>query len=92
MRFANAFVSYISYITKTFYPKALAVFYTHPLYTLNQTMPIVSLFILIIVSVITVILMRKKPYLAVGWFWYLGTLIPVIGLVQVGYQAMVTGI
>jgi tetratricopeptide (TPR) repeat protein len=88
MRFANAFVSYISYITRTFYPKVLSVFYPHHLCTLNQAMPVLSLFILLIVSVIVVILMRKKPYLAVGWFWYLGTLIPVIGLVQVGYQAM----
>jgi len=86
-RVANALVSYVSYIRKMFWPSDLAVFYPY-----QQTMPVwqasVSGFLLLFVSFSAVEMGRKRPYFWVGWFWYLGTLIPVIGLIQVGNHAM----
>jgi len=86
LRLANAFVSYIRYIGKIFYPAGLAVFYPHPLRSLPLWQPIVCLFILVVVSAAVIYVGRR--YLVVGWLWYLGVLVPVIGLVQVGNQAM----
>ena len=86
-RIANAFVSYSGYILKTFWPTDLAVFYPHP-----GTWPVwqVSWSVLLFVGITVFVLwgVRSYSYLGVGWLWYLGTLIPVIGLVQVGSQAM----
>jgi Tfp pilus assembly protein PilF len=86
VRVANALVSYISYITKMIYPTGLAVFYPHPLRSPPLWQPLICLFIMLIVSIAVIYLARR--YLLVGWLWYLGTLVPVIGLVQVGGQAM----
>ena len=83
-RIANALLSYISYIGKMVYPSRLAVLY--PLKNLHQWHLIVSFFIL--VSISTGVIYAGRRYLTVGWLWYLGTLVPVIGLVQVGSQAM----
>jgi len=88
LRIENAVVSYVSYIGKLIYPSRLAVFYPHPLGSLPTWKPIVCFLILIVVSVIVLYRGRSKRFLIVGWLWYLGTLIPVIGLVQVGDQAM----
>jgi len=88
LRTENAVVSYVSYIGKLIYPSRLAVFYPHPLGSLPIWKPIVCFLILIVVSVIVLYRVRSKRFLIVGWLWYLGTLIPVIGLVQVGDQAM----
>ncbi len=86
-RIANALVSYVSYIEKMIWPRHLAVFYPH-----QEMLPIWKIvgsgLLLVGVSVLVIRAVRKHPYLVVGWFWYLGTLIPVIGLVQVGSQAM----
>lgn len=87
-RIANALVSYVSYIWKMFYPSRLAVLYPHPGGSLPAWKTIVCLFILIFVSIGVIYLGRRRRYLAAGWLWYLGTLVPVIGLVQVGAQAM----
>ncbi len=87
-RVANAFVAYISYIIKMIYPVQLAVLYPHPENTLPMWQVIISLIILIGISAVVIFTARKRKYLAVGWFWYLGTLVPVIGLVQVGPQAV----
>ena len=86
-RIFNAFVSYISYIVKMILPHNLAVLYPHP------GMPPVwqisgACLLLIFISFMAVKTVRRYPYFAVGWLWYLGTLVPVIGLVQVGSQAM----
>jgi tetratricopeptide (TPR) repeat protein len=86
-RVANALVSYVAYVGKMFWPQNLVVPYPHP-----GTIPIwqgslAGLF-LIGVSVVVVRAVRRYPYLAVGWLWYLGTLVPVSGLVQVGSHAM----
>jgi len=86
-RLSNAFVSYVKYIYKTLWPVDLAVFYPYPgSVPLDQAL--FSIAILIIVTVIVLCYIQNYPYLFIGWFWYLGTLIPVIGIVQVGAQAM----
>jgi tetratricopeptide (TPR) repeat protein len=86
-RIENMFVAYVLYICKTFWPTKLSILYPHP-----GQWPwweiIVCLLALITVTVIAIRLFRTRPYLAVGWFWFLGMLIPVIGLVQVGIQCM----
>ena len=86
LRVENAVVSYAIYIVKVFWPARLAVFYPYP-----HQLPVwqVALSALLLAGISTVVLRerRSRPYLAVGWLWYLGTLVPVIGLVQVGAQA-----
>jgi hypothetical protein len=86
-RVQNAIVSYVSYLGKTFWPVDLAVFYPYE-YHFPLWQILVSCFILIGITIIIVYVFKKLPFLFVGWFWYLGTLIPVIGLVQIGEQAM----
>jgi hypothetical protein len=85
-RIANALVSYVSYIGQMFWPAGLAVFYPY-----RPTLPAWQVggaaVVLLGVSVLAVIAWRTRPYLATGWFWYLGTMVPVIGLVQVGFQS-----
>jgi len=87
-RVANALVSYVSYVLKTFWPSKLAVFYPHP----GDTLPAWQIFgaaLLISCACFFAIRAAKKyPYVIIGLFWYFGTLVPVIGLVQVGEQAM----
>jgi tetratricopeptide (TPR) repeat protein len=86
-RMANALTSYVSYIGKMIWPCRLAVQYPYPdRFPLWQVVG-AGLF-LVGVSIWVVREVRRRPYLGVGWFWYLGTLVPVIGLVQVGAQAM----
>ncbi len=87
IRLENALVSYVAYIGKMFYPADLTVFYPHPTDTIFLWKPIVSFLLLIIISA-GVYLGRRKAYLAVGWLWFLATLVPMIGLVQAGSQAM----
>jgi tetratricopeptide (TPR) repeat protein len=92
-RVSNAILSYLKYLGKTFWPTNLAVFYPHP----GIRGPAgeapdwqVGLALLFLVAVTASFLLRLKrePWLTVGWFWYLGTLVPVIGLLQVGGQAI----
>ncbi|MBW1861390.1 MAG: tetratricopeptide repeat protein [Deltaproteobacteria bacterium] len=87
-RIGNAFISYSSYIKKMLWPQDLAVFYPHPGHTLSISQVIVSGLLLIFISIWFIKSARSKPYLPVGWFWYLGTLIPVIGIIQVGALSM----
>ncbi len=87
VRLLNSFNAYIFYIVKTFAPVNLAVLYPHPGKQIALTRPIVSLIILLAITAVVVYRIRKQPALAVGWLWFLGTLVPVIGLVQVGNQA-----
>jgi len=88
VRISNALVSYIGYISKVLYPSRLAVLYPHPGQSLALWRIIVAVLILVCVSGCVVYLARRRRYLAVGWLWYLGALVPVIGLVQVGAQGM----
>jgi len=86
-RVANALVSYVSYIGKMIWPHRLAVFYPYPdMFPAWQVAGAVLL--LGCVTLLVILGARRWPYLMVGWLWYLGTLVPVIGLVQVGEQAM----
>jgi tetratricopeptide (TPR) repeat protein len=86
IRISNAAVSYIAYIGKLIYPSRLAVLYPYPGDSLPLWQPIVSLLILVVIS--AGVIYTAKRYLATGWFWYIGTLVPVIGLVQIGNQMM----
>jgi len=87
VRIANVFVSYIIYIGKTIWPSNLAIFYPHPgLLPLWQVLGAVVFFGVVTFAVIRTA--KRFPYLAVGWLWFAGTLVPVIGIVQVGGQAM----
>ena len=86
-RIANAFVSYIIYIGKMIWPDDLAVFYPHPgLLPFWQVLGAVLL--LIAVTLIVIREAKRFPFLAMGWLWFAGTLVPVIGIVQVGRQAL----
>ena len=87
-RLANALVSYVRYLGKMFWPQDLAVFYPHPGQSLPMWQAAGAGLLLLVISITVVRLGRRYPYLPVGWLWYIGTLVPVIGLVQVGAQAM----
>jgi len=81
-RAANALISYVAYLVQFFWPSGLAVFYPYPP-SLPAWQIAGSALILAVISALAI----RRPYLTVGWLWYLGTLVPVIGLVQVGEQA-----
>ena len=87
VRVGNAAVSYVAYLGQMIFPTGLAVLYPHPGNRLSVWLAGLCALALLVISVAVVVARRKRPYLAVGWFWYLGMLLPVIGLVQVGMQA-----
>jgi Flp pilus assembly protein TadD len=86
-RIENAAMSCVRYIGKMLWPDGLAVFYPYlhswPVWQISG-----AALLLVCVTAFVIWKFRTSPYFAVGWFWYLGTLVPVIGLVQVGMQAM----
>jgi tetratricopeptide (TPR) repeat protein len=86
-RVANALWSYLRYIFKTFWPADLVVIYPFPSHWLAG-LAIVAAALLVIGSGLFTFWARRHPCLLVGWFWFLGTLVPVIGLVQIGSQSM----
>jgi len=88
IRIANGLVSYVHYIGKTFWPGNLGVFYPHPGSGLPMWQAAGAGLLLLSISIVTILAVRRYPYLIVGWLWYLGSLVPVIGLVQVGEQAL----
>ena len=88
VRIANAVVSYVRYIGKTFWPQKLAVFYPHPGDSLPLWQVMGSGLLLVCITYLLIRAARRYPYAAVGWLWYVITLAPVIGIVQVGAQAM----
>ena len=87
IRLENAIVSYVRYIGKAFWPTHLAIFYPHPETLLNPWQVTAAALLMLTITAL-VIVGRHRRYLLVGWFWFLGTLVPMIGLVQVGAQAM----
>ena len=87
LRVENALVSYATYLLKLFWPARLAVFYPMPPSFPWWEVAVAGL-ALVMVSALVIWQARPRPWLAVGWCWFLGTLVPVIGLVQVGDQAL----
>ncbi len=93
-RVANAIVSFQEYLAKTFWPTRLAVFYPHPAIRSDALDPwtdwraLTGTLLLAVMSFSAFFRLKREPWFATGWFWFLGTLVPVIGIVQVGTQAM----
>jgi len=87
-RLANAPVAYVTYLGKSFWPSGLAVFYPHAAQSLPGWKIAAAFALLVLLSGLALRAARRHPALFVGWFWFLGTLVPVIGLVQVGSQSM----
>ncbi len=85
-RVGNALISYIVYIGKMLWPVNLAIFYPYEKHGIFQA--IGAMILLAAISTLVTLLIKKHPYLPVGWLWFVGTLVPVIGLVQVGFASM----
>jgi tetratricopeptide (TPR) repeat protein len=88
IRIGNALYSYVLYLWKVVAPVRLAVIYPHPGYALGWWKPALSTLFLIAVTTLAWRQSRQRLYLLIGWLWYLGTMVPVIGVVQVGAQSM----
>jgi tetratricopeptide (TPR) repeat protein len=86
-RIGNAFVSYLVYIWQMIWPAGLAVFYPYPQNGLPMWQPIAAAGILIAITIAVFALRKSRPYLFVGWLWYLSMLAPVIGIIQINLQA-----
>jgi tetratricopeptide (TPR) repeat protein len=88
LRVENAIVSYVRYLRQLLWPADLAPFYPYPKATLSLLLVIAAALLLVAISAVVLCYGRKRPYLITGWGWYLIMLLPVIGLVQVGEQAL----
>ena len=86
-RVANGLVSYAHYLVKMIYPAKLAVLYPHP-GSVPSWQVAGACLLLVSISVFAILRIKRSPYFVVGWLWYLGTLVPTIGLIQVGVQSM----
>src|SRR4030095_7562370 len=86
VRISNALVAYVVYIRQMFWPAGLAVFYPHRENRLPVWEISLALIVLVGITAAVFVLRKKAPYFITGWLWYLGMLVPVIGLVQVGWQ------
>ncbi len=87
-RALNAAQAYLAYIGKMFWPANLGIFYPHGQDIGSSLTGLLAGALLLVITVVVIWAAKRLPYLAVGWFWYLGTLVPVIGLVQVGMQGL----
>lgn len=87
VRIANALWAYLMYIVKGIWPVHLAIFYPHPENSIGWWRPALALVVIVLFSIFCLRHLERR-YLSVGWFWYLGCLVPVIGVIQVGRQAM----
>jgi tetratricopeptide (TPR) repeat protein len=88
VRFGNAVVAYVRYIGKAFWPSRLAVVYPHLGRLLTNWEIVASAAVLVAITALVLVYGNSRRYLVVGWFWFLGTLVPVIGIIQVGVAAM----
>ncbi|HEY0551446.1 MAG TPA: tetratricopeptide repeat protein, partial [Verrucomicrobiae bacterium] len=87
LRLENAIVSYAHYLKKLFWPNDLAVLYPHPgKWPLLEV--VLSGAVLLVISAVVMRAAKRRPYLFTGWCWFLGMLVPAIGVVQVGFQSM----
>jgi protein O-mannosyl-transferase len=87
LRIENAVMSYIWYLRDSFFPWHLAPIYPYPMNLFGLWKVALAATILVSITLFTIVKRKSSPYLPVGWFWFLGVLIPMIGLVQVGVQA-----
>ena len=87
-RLSNASISYWRYVQLAFWPNPLRIFYYHETYNISVTLAALSAIALILVTLLCWCFRKQRPYLLFGWLWFLGTLAPAIGIVQVGDQAM----
>src|ERR1043166_7492077 len=85
-RFGNAVISYVVYVGQMLWPARLAVLYPYPEGNLRIPQVILALLILLVISVAFFLWRRRYPFLLTGWLWYLGMLVPMIGIIQVGSQ------
>jgi protein O-mannosyl-transferase len=88
LRFENSVLSYARYIQKMFWPQYLCFFYPVSVHHHSVLKVSIALLVLILISGFAVIRVKRQPYFMTGWLWFLGTLVPVIGIVQVGSQAL----
>ncbi|MDA8242330.1 MAG: tetratricopeptide repeat protein [Nitrospiraceae bacterium] len=88
LRIANAAVGYARYLGKTFWPVGLSIFYPHPGAGIPVWQVAGASFLLLTVTGLVLMRLRQSPWLAVGWFWFMVALVPVIGIVQVGAQSI----
>jgi tetratricopeptide (TPR) repeat protein len=86
-RIGNALVSYVAYLGQMIYPVGLAAYYPHPGNGLPLWKIIAAFILLLVVSVAAIAVRRKQPWFLIGWLWYLGMLVPAIGLIQSGMRA-----
>ncbi len=87
-RLGNAVQGPFRYVFMTLWPARLSISYPHPMEGIDRPLSFIALFGLILISAAVACLRRRRPYLAFGWFFFLGTLVPVLGIVQVGTQAV----
>lgn len=87
LRVETALIAYVRYLGKAFWPSKLAALYPHPT-VLYPTWKVGAAGVLLILVTVMVVRARARRYLIVGWLWYLGSLVPMLGLVQVGVQGM----
>jgi tetratricopeptide (TPR) repeat protein len=85
-RLGNALISYVVYVGQMIWPAHLAVLYPYPEGNLKVPQVILALLLLLMISVAFFLWRKKYPFLLIGWLWYLGMLIPMIGIIQVGSQ------
>lgn len=89
VRLPNAVISYARYLMNAIWPSKLAAIYPYPLNGMDMSQLLVSGAVLLLITALAILSLRKAPFMAVGWLWYLGTLVPVSGLfIQAGPQAM----
>jgi tetratricopeptide (TPR) repeat protein len=87
LRLETAVISYVRYLGKAFWPSKLVALYPHPTKLFPVWEVVAAAFLLLLITA-WVLRASNQPYLAVGWFWFLGSMVPMLGLVQVGAQAM----
>ncbi|TXT38683.1 MAG: hypothetical protein FD138_293 [Planctomycetota bacterium] len=87
-RLGNAIVSYVTYLSHAIWPLNLCAHYPHPEDTIDLPSVVLGFVLLMGISTVTFRFRRERPALWVGWLWYVGSLVPMIGVVQVGHQAM----
>ena len=88
VRLANAAISYVGYLGKMIWPTHLSVYYIHDGFSISYSKALYCFSFLLLVTAWVISQKKKRPYLLMGWLWYIITLLPVIGIIQVGDQAM----